>query len=339
MGIRRAALLLILAVASAATAQQPAWPSSTDALVFRWENGSESNTVDSGGPVARLCRLVPSGEARFNRFWAMAVAGGKFDAEATMAVDLLAAVRTGAFAFEVVLTPARTDYPRPEPLAKFGPLILAQHGERLVVEHGDDSAVLGTVAAGEARHLIINVAGTVTAYLDGRGTTDTDMGIDPAAWFDAHLSFGGSPWRGEIEGVAIYHRTVGGAEAIANHRAYRARMATRTELPPLTMRARLVRKRDVPRATAYPDSLVVFDYRVELLLAGAYGGEKVLVAHYGNLNGERRRATADLRAGRMYRLELEPFDDHPQLAALHRVSNHDDVHLPLFFAVTDPVPD
>lgn len=339
MPVKHAALWLALGVASAATAQHPAWPSSTAGLEFRWENASESNTVPSAGPVDRLCRLVPSGEAMFNRFWAMSLAGGRFDAEPAMEGDLLAAVRAaGAFAFEMVVTPAHTDYQAPATVAKLGPLVVAQHGPRLTIADGAESASLGTMAAGVAHHVIVNVEDTVSAFLDGRAAVDLGLRLDPAAWSDAPLTFGGSRWHGDLEGVAIYGRIVGVEEAVANHRAYRARIDERTGLSRLTMRARLVHKRDPPRPTVYPDSLVVFDYRVEGPVEGDYG-DKVLVAHYGNLNGERRRATADLRIGRVYRLLLEPFDDHPQLAAMHKVSNHEDVHLPVFFAVVDPVPD
>jgi len=331
--------LLLALWATTATAQHPSWPSSIDGLEFRWETGTESNTVPSTGPVERLCRLVPTGEAMFNRFWAMSLSGGRFDAEPAMSSDLLDVVRTGTFALEMVVTPALDDYPDPKPFARFGPLAVVQHGARLLAVDGEASALLGTVESGVAHHVVLSAAGSVTAFLDGRAATTVGFNLDPSAWTDARLAFGGSMWRGDVEGVAIYGRTVGAAEAVANYRAYRTRIEARTGLPRLTVRARLVQKRDIPRPTVYPDSLVVFDYRVESRLAGTYAGDKVLVAHYGNLNGERRRATADLRVGRVYRLHLEPFDDHPQLAALHKVANHEDVHLPVFFAVADPAPD
>ena len=86
----------------------------------------------------------------------------------------------------------------------------------------------------------------------------------------------------------------------------------------------------------YPNSLVVYDYRISTVREGDYGDEKVLVAHRGNLNGKRNRVVGGLVVGRRYVLALEPFEEHPELAGLQIVGNDEDWHLPLFYAVSEP---
>ena len=139
-----------------------------------------------------------------------------------------------------------------------------------------------------------------------------------------------------MEGIALYSRALTNAEASAHFAAYAPRLAHRTPLPIFRVEARLVEKRRIPRADVYPDSLVVYDYRVEQVSHGDYGEEKLLVAHRGNLNGNRNGAIADLVVGRRYALDLEPFEAHPELAALQMVGNDEDWHLPLFYAVSAP---
>ena len=86
----------------------------------------------------------------------------------------------------------------------------------------------------------------------------------------------------------------------------------------------------------YPNSLVVYDYHVSTVREGDYGDEKLLVAHRGNLNGRRNRVVGDLVVGHRYRLTLEPFEEHPELAGLQMVGNDEDWQLPLFYATSDP---
>jgi len=126
-------------------------------------------------------------------------------------------------------------------------------------------------------------------------------------------------------------------EVTEHYQAYSQRIIGRTPLQVLEVRARLTTKRRIPKAEAYPNSLVVFDYRVSAVNKGVYEEKKILVTHWGNLNRLRQQATQNLRIGQSYRLKLEPFEDHPELAAIQLVMNEDDFHLPLFYAVADPV--
>jgi hypothetical protein len=332
------------------------WPPSTDGLVFVWENGNASNTIPAEGSVGELCRVIPTGQAKFTRFWAMDLTDGAFHPEQTMSANVQARLRASRqFTLAVVITPSHTDGKHAAHVVSYGAtdakwtFVLAQRGDALVV--GLDASApeqtrlldVGRLEAGIVRHVVVVVAhGVLTAYIDGRKVSSyDDVRTDFSAWEEPQLWFGAAPdgsgeWSGRLEGIALYDRALTRDEVQRHHRAYAERLAGRAPLPTLEVDALLTKKRDIPRDTAYPNTLVVFDYRVDAVREGKYDGRKALVAHRGNLNGRRQVATEELRVGQVYRLRIEPFDAHPELAALQIVMNLDDIHLPLFYAICDP---
>jgi len=333
------------------------WPPSTDGLVFVWENGNASNTIPAESFVGELCRVIPTGQAKLNRFWAMDLAHGSFHAEQTMSANVRDRLRAShQFTLAVVVTPSHTDGTRATHVVSYGAtdaewaFVLAQRGGALLV--GLDSSApeqarlrdVGRLEEGIVRHVVVTVAdGALTAYMDGRKVSFyDDVPMDLSVWEEPQLWFGAAPdgsgdWSGRLEGIALYNRALSRDEVQRHYRAYAERLTGRTPLPTLEADALLTRKRDIPKDTAYPNTLVVFDYRVDAVREGAYNRRQALVAHWGNLNGRRQIATEELRVGHAYRIRIEPFDAHPELAALQIVMNLDDLHLPLFYAICDPV--
>ena len=332
------------------------WPPSVDGLAFLWEDGGASNTIPTDGPVDQLCRLIPRGQGKLNRFWAMDVAEGAFHAEPMMNASVVDGLReSNQLTLEVVVTPSRDDYARPAHIVSYGTnaddwnFVLAQQQEAFFFGiEGRAGRIplleIGRAAEGRPQHIVVSVADNVVrVHLDGQQVSSYPVQTDLSAWTEGQLSFGrasdgSADWAGSIEGVALYNRALTRGEAARHHQAYARRLTGRGPLPVLAVEARLIEKRAIPRVTAYPNTLVVFDYRVTALIEGTYEEEKILVTHWGNLNRQRQRATEDLRVGGAYRLKLEPFDEHPELAALQIVTNEEDFHLPLFYAVSDPVP-
>ena len=333
------------------------WPPSTDGLAFRWENGSESNTIPSDGPVDQLCRLIPSGQAKFNRFWAMDVADGAYRAEPVMNTSILERLReSNQLTLEVTVTTSSNSGSGLGHIVSYGrdsrdwSLVLAQRADALVfgIESSASGQLplmeVGRLVEGRPHHVVVTVADdAVIGYIDGQPVSSHDIDqIDVSAWAERRLSFGqasdgSSDWAGTIEGVALYDRALSADEVGRHHQAYAPRLEGRAALPQLEVEARLTEKRDVPRASLYPNTLVVFDYRVNAVNLGSYDEEKILVTHWGNLNGERQTTTQDLQVGRSYRLRLEPFDAHPELVAIRLVMNEEDFHLPMYYAVSAPV--
>jgi len=87
----------------------------------------------------------------------------------------------------------------------------------------------------------------------------------------------------------------------------------------------------VPSIHPYRRCLAVYTYRVEKVHEGRYLDRKVLVAHWVILDGK----VLDLarKVGGSYRLELEPFSDHRQLAPERRVMVQNELDLELFYDV------
>lgn len=354
--------LLTCAVLFCAGVAAAAWPPTTGGLVFLWENGGASNTVPTGDGIGRLSRVVPGGRAVFNRFWAMDLAGGSFVAEPLSSRVLREACRDAdAFTLEAVIAgeggqggadivsfglsigAAAACAERPAgACAAHGFVLGARDGALLfgVAGPGTGGSALvdaGAIPGDRPTHLVATFdAGRVAVHANGRSVF-AGAGFDLSAAADAELRFGApATWNGSVEGVALYARALSARDAAAHHDAYAARLAGRRPLPALRLDARLARKRPIPRAEVYPNSLVVYDYRVLRVAEGDYGEEKLLVAHRGNVNGSRNDRVADLVVGRRYSLDLEPFEAHPQLAGLQMVGNDEDWHLPLFHPVSDP---
>lgn len=340
----------------AAVGEDLSWPPSTDGLAFLWENGGASNTIAGDGSVDTLCRLVPSGKAKFNRFWAMDVTDGGYRAEDAMNARLTDRFReSNQLTLECNITPSRSDYSRPAHIVSYGrnatdvQFVLAQKGNALFFgienpETGKPQLLeIGRLSENMPHHVIVSCrADGLTSYINGQAAASyAAIVLDSSAWAKGRLSFGraadgSADWAGSIEGVAIYNRPLSRDEAGQHYLAYARRLRDRHSIPQLEVSARLTEKRTIPKAEVYPNSLVVFDYHVNSVIVGNYGNEKLLVAHWGNLNGIRQKATQGLRTGRSYRLNLEPLDDHPELSALQIVMNEDDLLLPTYYAVSDP---
>ena len=368
IGRKRRACVAVIGLFAAGLSAHAAWPPSTAGLVFLWDNGEASNTVPTSDGIGRLCRLVPEAGAVFDRFWAMDLSGGAFRAEADTNALLRDAIRDSeAFTIEAVLASTGDAAAGFYEIMSFGLSIgaagrcnaLHRDAEALCNQHGfvlggrfnlvffglagpesQGSRVfdVGFQLGERPRHVLITYdSGELDIYLDGEPRRFPQADFDLSASPDAALAFGApGSWNGSVERVAFYTRAFSAADAAAHYSANVERLAGRSPLPALEVDARLVEKRHVPRAEVYPNSLVVYDYRVSTVREGDYGDEKILVAHRGNLNGKRNRVVGDLVVGRRYVLTLEPFEEHPQLAGLQIVANDEDWHLPLFYAVSEP---
>jgi len=65
---------------------------------------------------------------------------------------------------------------------------------------------------------------------------------------------------------------------------------------------------------------------------GRFDGARILVAHWCILDGKALPARRE--KGSRYRLELERFDDNPQLQAERLVSDFDDIDLTMYYDST-----
>ena len=357
-------LLVALAPAPADAATRPAapawdandWPGDARGLVFCWHDASRQNHIPGPGGKAVPCRVTPRGRAKLYRFSDMDLAGGAFLAEGADERLLAACRASGQLTVEALITPGAASQTRqkgPAAIVSFsGPggqrnFTLGQAGEELVLllrtATGDANAPipLCKLAPGKPQHVIVTVAGGVAScYLDGQRVSVSPAGRGGLGnWQAQHLLFGdewggGHDWDGRLEGIALYGRAVGPDEAARKHALYARRLTRRKPAGRIVLTGRLTEVTPTPTVPSihpYRRCLAVYTYRVEKVHEGRYLDRKVLVAHWVILDGK----VLDLarKVGGSYRLELEPFSDHRQLAPERRVMVQNELDLELFYDV------
>lgn len=357
MAAHRDKLIEQVAPTEAAGVRVDAWPLRMDGLVFLWENGRSANQIlDAEGSMVRSCRVRLRGGARFGRFHDLDLESG-----AALAADvddaLLQACRaSNQLTVEVLVTAEKPTQAGPARIVTFSSsassrnFTLGQEGDEFVLRlrttgtgpNGlPPQVALCKVEAGRPTHLVVTYApGLLAAYRDGKEVlTSAAVQGDFSNWEPHSLLLGdeqdgGRDWAGRAECVAVYNRFVRPEEAAARFAALARRLRDRTPVVRVELEAELLEKTVAPDPQdlgEYPRTLVVYRYR--LAADGALGarGTEVLAAHWAILDRRTVPDIVDRVTGRLYKLDLEPFDRHPQLASERRFDTTDTLDLPLFY--------
>lgn len=324
-----------------------AWPGRTDGLVFLWRDGSRANQVPAGATGKRTCRARPRGRAIFGSAYDMDLAGGAFLAERAGEPLLAACRKTGQLAVEAVITPGRLQQPAAAPIVTFSAarsernFALVQDGNQLVLRlrtpsNGPGGAkaqpVLYTLTARRPVHVVVSyAAGRAVCCVDGQQVaTSRAVRGDFSNWAPGHhLLFGdewdgGRDWAGRLEGIAIYSRFVGAAEARRKHELYARELRKRRPIRRLVLVGKCVETTPTPTLRAirpYRRCLAAYTYDVQKVLHGRYDERQIIVAHWVILDG--KAMGFDRRKGRTCRLTVEPYDAHRQLSAERLVMDQD----------------
>ncbi len=340
--------------------EPPLWPATRDALVFLWQTGNSPNLVyDPAIGGERSVTLEARGRAHLDHDYAMALAGGAYVAPPEAGKRLLAAVEaSNELTLEAQVTPAEAAPAGFRPIVTFssGPsrrnFTLAQEGRRLVVrlrtgQTGADAdrpeVPLFPVRAGEPVHVTVTYSpGRLVVYRNGERvlTSDAIQGSFGMHWSLRRLLFGrewrdGGDWAGALEGVALYSRVLAPEVVRESALRYRRLVAARPRVPRLAVRARLVASSAIPtlrEISPYRRALAVFDYRVVEGPPELARGARLRVARWVILDGETLSA-AGAGAGRVEGLELEPFEDNPQLDGVYLSDTLGPAPGPLYYAL------
>lgn len=336
-----------------------AWPGDRAGLAFLWENGAKRNAIPGPNPQnPDVCRVEPRGRAILGRFFDMDTAGGAFVADQNSGDRLLRQCRDAhALTVEALVTPARAPQEGPARIATFSSgassrnFTLGQAGDRLVFrlrttetnENGTPPEWdLGPLRAGAPHHVLVSCRpGRLVYYLNGTQAFSTNKRLgDFRTWAPQALLFGDEwdgqrNWAGRLERVALYSRFVSPAEAARKYAWVRKTLAGRKPLPRVVVEARLTEPSAIPAPqdiAPYRRGLLAQGYEVVKVLAGTYREKKIMAAHWVILDGhvleEARRAR-----GKVYRLALERFDDHPELEGERITMDSDEFTLPLYYEV------
>jgi hypothetical protein len=316
------------------------WPSRDNALVFLWKTARDPNLVrDPLTKVPHTWELEPRRKARLDHHHAMVVSDGYFR---ILDFGRLASTFRSASAVtvETTIQPATLEPKIDRELAEIVSLspgedtlsfALGQRGDELVACVGTpldaapecEPVMVGRLSTSEPTHVVVSYRpGQLVGYVNGESVLDTDAvqgGLSSWSTED-RLQFGMghgslSNWDGTIEGVAIYSRFMGPAEASANARAYLDLIAEREPVERIEIRGKLVGRSHVPTVgeiVPYREALVMYEYEVLEVLDGELGDEILRVAHWAILGG-RLQSAAEREVGDEDRLALEPFDRNPQI--------------------------
>lgn len=314
-----------------------AWPSSRQDLLFLWERADAANQVmDREAGVLRSYPVERRGLARLDQRHRMDLAGGSFVASPEASEAVAAGFKAAnELTVELTLTPAKAE--QRAAVAAFSGggdkanFVVAQEGRelalRLAVSHRGlqvHRVALGAVEPGRASHLVITYRpGFLAVYRDGREVAASrEIQGDFFRWRPRPLSFGAEPgaaagWAGTLEGIALYGRALDAAEAAANARRFR-RLDRGAAAAPLRLTGTLIARSRTPtlaEISPYREALAVYEYRVENVRDGRFGGRTVRVAHWVLQDGAPLPLAAR-RPGARVDLVVEPFAVQTQLESV-----------------------
>jgi len=358
--LRPAGLSLFIAVVAAAiflaagigAGEAPSWPGSRDGLVVVWRSANRpAEVIDPQTGAGRIFRAGPRGAARFGRFFEMDPRGGFFAGEGAEDAVAAACKKTHQLTLEAMIVPTDLQQTGPAAILSFASaeacdFLLGQDRERLVLRlrtsvagaEGAPLVDLGPLEAGRLQHVLITYQpGRLTCYRDGEAVSVTPaVAGDFGTWAPASLTFGASaggrrPWKGRLEGIALYNRVTEPAEAKARFELATARIKGRKPAERVTVEARLVAMTPTPdlkSVAPYVRVLVAGEYEVEKVLEGRCDAKRILVAQWAILDS--RALPVAGTPGSRQRLVLERFEDHPELDSERLVMTGVDERLPLF---------
>lgn len=340
------------------------WPAVRDGMVYIWEDGSKPNLIPGRGGLGAGALPEPRGSAIFGRFFEMQPRDGLFEAAAESLGGLWGS-GGGGMSWEAWWTPAVDGGLGDEVTQRWfwrmldadqGMLMgLAQTGEgvRAVMSQGGDAEILSlafpVADMASAHHLMLTLdveTGRWVAYLDGARVAEAVFeerfrleSWHPVRWIfgDGGLEVAGGPtgWHGRLEGVAVYSRALLPLEVSEQAAAARTRAAERVPAERFEVVGTLAVKSAIPAPEAlapYRRGLVLHEYRLDGPSVQRAGADRVLVAHWGVLDG--RKVPDIWRVGESYPMVLERFEEHPELES-ERMSMEDvALDAPWFYEVT-----
>ncbi len=355
---------------SAGTAAKTAgddWPGDRQGLLFIWERGNVNNTIISPGDgTPRLCLPVMRGFARYTRHYAMRPSGGSFELGPKIGQLIMNGCKTSnQISLECTITPhGETRSPGPQPIICAGVNIPSQQLNFVLEQQGKDlllsmrtsiktpriqSIKLGELEPGKSQHIIVNYSpGKLTYYRNGINVKHSNkIKGDLSLWTPVHLTFGqdhtgNGSWRGTLEGITIYNRIIGAQEVTKRFRAYSKKLRNRRDAARTELLAKLVETvalpakddPEFPIVPDYPRLIVHYAYEIREVLSGNCPDKRILVAHWAVMDQKNVPALISKRIGSIYRLTLEPMQDHPEAEDERQIMlPNEDFDAPLYYDV------
>jgi len=303
------------------------------AQVFVWTTGSDNNQIiDPKTGAIRQCMGLMRDAARYGRNSVMDLTAGAFLPDAT-AKPWLEAVQAGkAFAVEAVLTPPAVSPSGEGVVLAFaddletGNMVLSQRGDMLSLRlkgRTGEPLPLVRLPRDRASHVVVSYApGKLAVFVNGqRVLLGNSPEVAVAAWTAQQVIFGdaargGHNWPGLLEGIGLFGREIGQAEARQRLEAQQARSAGRkATVERAIVEAKLTgvcAAADPKGIAPYKRCLSVQQFEVVKTIEGKLADKVINVAQWSVLDGRVVPDYLNFKAGETYRLALERWADHPE---------------------------
>ncbi|MEM8954103.1 MAG: LamG-like jellyroll fold domain-containing protein [Verrucomicrobiota bacterium] len=337
------------------------WPTDKTGLVFLWKNNSREARNEL--PDGSTSIVKPVGQALYNHRYAMLTDGGHFIAPEAGPRISAAAKKADTISIEATLTPLS----RPDD--GFKPIItlssgsdtrnvsIGQVGGTLMLRlrtpenglNGDkQERQLSRLKIGRPHHLSFSYSnGHIAVFIDGEQVwARPRIQGDFSNWVPMELTFGAehkgsSPWHGIIENIAIYDRIIDPPEARQNADAL---TLIRGRTPdPETWNVEVELEKTTPLPTLeeikpYTEALVAHQYKILSKPPDSPLAETILITHWAILDSK-TMPIADARPGDTLQLQIQRFDQNPQLNSLRQKNNFaDQIDLTEYFDTTPLTP-
>ncbi|TFG88602.1 MAG: hypothetical protein E4H18_01880, partial [Hyphomicrobiales bacterium] len=322
---------------SAATKAEP----DRTAQVFVWTTGSDNNQIiDPKTGAIRQCMGLMRDAARYGRNHVMDLTGGAFLPDAT-AKPWLEAVQAGkAFAVEAALTPPAVSPSGEGVVLAFaaaletGNIVLSQRGDMLSLRlkgRAGEPLPLVRLPRDRASHVVVSYApGKLAVFVNGqRVLLGNSPEVAVPSWTAQQVIFGdavrgGRNWPGLLEGIGLFGREIGAAEARQRFEAQQARSSGRkATVERAIVEAKLTgvcAAADPKGIAPYKRCLSVQQFEVVKTVEGKLADKVINVAQWSVLDGRVVPDYLKFKAGETYRLALERWADHPEQESERMIS-------------------
>ena len=319
------------------------WPSNPEGLVFLYQSANAPNLVyDAEVGATTAVQLRHHGRARLDHRFSLLPSGGFFRASEQDAARVVGGGKSSyELTIEAVLEPRARLRGKSGLIVASGPrrrlnFGLEQRGSRIVFvsrtrrskSDSPNEVTLFSLPMGKPSHIVVTYTpGQLHAFLNGEEVfSDNSLQKGFHHWRPAPLTFGAnpdgkSPWPGRAEGLAIYIRVLEAEEVRENFQRYRDLLAARRPIESWRVRATQQRCSPVPTLAEiqpYREALTVCTYSVEEVIDGVDLDQRIRVALWSILDGERIDLSSLPRADeKPQELVLSRFGDNPQLESLY----------------------
>lgn len=297
-----------------------------------WESQQGENRAQPGDATTIL---RPRGLAWFDRRGAMALGGGRFEADPAVGASLSGALQsTHQLTLAIVAAPASLQQEGALVALSAGAgrrnLVLRQRRNliELVLRTSDSSregatAEIAKLDSTRPVHLALTFSpGRLSTYVDGQPTVlDRPLPGDFFHWRSAPLTIGAEPgdpsaFRGALSQLSVWNRPLSAAEIAAEaRRAGAAKLEVPADRVVVEARVRSVTETpSLASISPYREALVVDEMEIVRTHAGSLPGTTLRRVRWAILDGT---PLAVPRPGSLQTLVLEPFAAQPQLQSLY----------------------